>query len=116
MSNIPGVNQSAATKLPFPSAKRTRLEYNTVAKTGLIEHFHKKLGHWKSGCPELKNFKQSNYNMDTVQVQKCIKKSSLNLMQCQVENSTGSRYNKPIMDRMLGYILYRNMESVQTTA
>ncbi|PVU97451.1 hypothetical protein BB561_000548 [Smittium simulii] len=35
MSNIPGVNQSAATKLPFPSAKSTRLEYNTVAKTAI---------------------------------------------------------------------------------
>ncbi|PVU89005.1 hypothetical protein BB561_005612 [Smittium simulii] len=33
MSNVPGVIPSAAAGMPYHSAKRTRLEYSTVAKT-----------------------------------------------------------------------------------
>ncbi|PVU87424.1 hypothetical protein BB561_006338, partial [Smittium simulii] len=33
MSNVLGLNQSAAAGLPYHSVKRTRLEYITVAKT-----------------------------------------------------------------------------------
>ncbi|PVU86594.1 hypothetical protein BB561_006650, partial [Smittium simulii] len=37
MSNVPGVIPSSAAGVPYHSAKRTRLEYSTVAKTGLID-------------------------------------------------------------------------------
>ncbi|PVU89292.1 hypothetical protein BB561_005441 [Smittium simulii] len=37
MSNVPGVIPSAAAEVPLTPAKRTRLEYSTVAKTGLID-------------------------------------------------------------------------------
>ncbi|PVU92198.1 hypothetical protein BB561_003989, partial [Smittium simulii] len=33
MSNVPGVIPSAAAEVPLTPAKRTRLEYSTVAKT-----------------------------------------------------------------------------------
>ncbi|PVU90896.1 hypothetical protein BB561_004665 [Smittium simulii] len=37
MSKVPGVIPSAAAGVPLTPAKRTRLEYSTVAKTGLID-------------------------------------------------------------------------------
>ncbi|PVU89593.1 hypothetical protein BB561_005258 [Smittium simulii] len=37
MPRVPGVIPSAAAGVPYHSAKRTRLEYSTVAKTGLID-------------------------------------------------------------------------------
>ncbi|PVU85854.1 hypothetical protein BB561_006888 [Smittium simulii] len=37
MSNVPGAIPSAAAGMPYHSAKRTRLEYSTVVKTGLID-------------------------------------------------------------------------------
>ncbi|PVU93719.1 hypothetical protein BB561_001615 [Smittium simulii] len=37
MPKVPGVISSAAAGMPYHSAKRTRLEYSTVAKTGLID-------------------------------------------------------------------------------
>ncbi|PVU92093.1 hypothetical protein BB561_004042 [Smittium simulii] len=37
MQKVPGVIPSSAAGVPYHSAKRTRLEYSTVAKTGLID-------------------------------------------------------------------------------
>ncbi|PVU87319.1 hypothetical protein BB561_006387 [Smittium simulii] len=37
MPNVPSVSQNATNKLSLSLPKRTRLEYSTVAKTGLID-------------------------------------------------------------------------------
>ncbi|PVU95553.1 hypothetical protein BB561_001761 [Smittium simulii] len=51
-----------------------------------------------------------DFIVDTDQVKKFIRKYGPNLMQCQVENSSGSRYNGLSMGRMLDHILYKDME------
>ncbi|PVU96212.1 hypothetical protein BB561_001332 [Smittium simulii] len=59
--------------------------------------------------PHQKLIVLASYNMNIMQVQKFIIKSGLNLTQCQVENSTGSRYNGANMSRMLDHIFYRQV-------
>ncbi|PVU94706.1 hypothetical protein BB561_002338 [Smittium simulii] len=52
-----------------------------------------------------------NYNMDTVQLQKFMLKCGLNLVQCQVENSSGSHYNRLNVGQMLLQINICHMQS-----
>ncbi|PVU87239.1 hypothetical protein BB561_006418 [Smittium simulii] len=66
MSNVPGVIPSAAAEVPLTPAKRTRLEYSTVAKTGLIDPASKNDYHF--------NFPVSIMHLLTILSQKRLKK------------------------------------------
>ncbi|PVU94688.1 hypothetical protein BB561_002348 [Smittium simulii] len=67
MSNVLDVSQNAAAELPFPLAKRTRSEYSTVAKTGLIGPVSKNYYYF--------NFKLKNNQSATISKLRSTKKT-----------------------------------------
>ncbi|PVU86284.1 hypothetical protein BB561_006760, partial [Smittium simulii] len=93
MPRVPGVIPSAVAGVPYHSAKRTRLEYSTVAKTGLIDPASKNYYHFNFPTQNNQKIKKPQKNL-----KKIIKKTTCPQLQKFMLESTLEVSIKHLLD------------------